>query len=67
MTRLVSVDQAAERLGTTPKHVRRLITERRIAYTRVGRYIRIDVADLEAFVAAGRVESVTYRRALSLR
>ena len=29
---LLTVDQAAERLGTTPRFVRRLIAEKRIAY-----------------------------------
>jgi excisionase family DNA binding protein len=38
------------------RFVRRLIAERRIAYIRVGRHIRIAEADLARFVAAGRVE-----------
>ncbi len=53
---LYTVEQAAERLNTAPRFVRRLIHERRIAFTRLGRHIRINAADLDAFVAAGRVE-----------
>jgi excisionase family DNA binding protein len=53
---LLSVDQAAERLGTSPRFIRRLIAERRIAFTRLGKHVRIDSADLDEFVAAGRVE-----------
>lgn len=40
---LLTVDQAADRLGTSPRFIRRLITERRIAFTRIGRHIRLDV------------------------
>jgi excisionase family DNA binding protein len=53
---LLNVDQAAERLGTSPRFIRRLIAERRIAFTKLGKHVRIDSADLDAFVAAGRVE-----------
>jgi excisionase family DNA binding protein len=55
---LLDVNQAAERLGTSPRFIRRLITERRVAYTKLGKHVRIDSADLDAFVAAGRVEAV---------
>lgn len=55
-TELYTVDQAAERLNTTARFVRRLIAERRIAFVRLGRHVRIAAEDLEAFVAAGRVE-----------
>jgi excisionase family DNA binding protein len=51
------VEEAADRLGTSVRFVRRLIAERRIAYIRVGRHVRIAEADLASFVAAGRVEA----------
>ncbi len=54
---LLSVEQAAERLGTSERFVRRLVFERRIAYTKLGRHVRIDSDDLDAFVSAGRVEA----------
>ena len=57
MDTLLSVEQAAERLGTSVRFVRRLIAERRIAYVKVGRHVRIVQADLVEFVAAGRVEA----------
>lgn len=53
---LYTVEQAAERLNTTPRFVRRLIAERRIAFTRLGRHIRISGDVLDEFVDAGRVE-----------
>jgi excisionase family DNA binding protein len=50
------VEEAAERLGTSARFIRRLIAERRIAYTKLGRHVRIAARDLDAFVASGRVE-----------
>jgi excisionase family DNA binding protein len=40
----------------SPRHVRRLVAERRIAYHKFGRSVRLDPADLEAFIAESRVE-----------
>jgi excisionase family DNA binding protein len=57
MDKLLSVEEAAERLGTSVRFVRRLIFERRIAYAKLGRHVRIDPADLDAFIAAGRIEA----------
>jgi excisionase family DNA binding protein len=57
MDRLLTVEEAADRLGTSVRFVRRLIAERRITYVRVGRHVRIGEADLASFVAAGRVEA----------
>ena len=56
MDRLLTVEQAAERLGTSARFVRRLVAERRIAYTKLGRHVRIAGRDLDTFVASGRVE-----------
>jgi excisionase family DNA binding protein len=57
MERLLTVDEAAERLGTSARFIRRLIAERRIAYTKLGRHVRIATRDLDAYVASGRVEA----------
>lgn len=58
--RLLTVEEAAGRLGTPSRFVRRLIAERRIAFVRLGERkgcpVRIAESDLVAFVAAGRVE-----------
>ncbi len=53
---LLTVDQAAERLGTTPRFIRRLRTERRIAVIKLGKHIRIDSHDLDAYITASRQE-----------
>jgi excisionase family DNA binding protein len=54
--KLLTMEEAAERLCTTPRHVRRLVFERRIAYRKVGRYVRFHPDDLAEYVAAHRVE-----------
>lgn len=53
---LLTIPQAAERLGTPERFVRRLIAERRVRFYKIGRYVRFDAHDLDAFVAAGLVE-----------
>jgi excisionase family DNA binding protein len=62
MDTLLTVEEAAERLGTSVRFVRRLIFDRRIAYTKLGRHVRIAACDLDAFIVAGRVEAGTVRR-----
>jgi excisionase family DNA binding protein len=52
---LLTVDEAAERLRTKPRFIRRLIAERRIPYVKLGAHVRIDDRDIDAFIAAGRV------------
>jgi excisionase family DNA binding protein len=60
--RYLTVPEAAGYLNTSVRFVRRLITERRIAFHHVGRHVRIGVNDLEAFVQAGRVEPIRVGR-----
>jgi excisionase family DNA binding protein len=59
---LLTVEQAAERLGTKPRFIRRLIAERRIEFHRVGRHVRISERALAEFIEAGRVAPVTSAR-----
>jgi excisionase family DNA binding protein len=56
---LLTVAEAAEAMGTSARFIRRLIAERRIAYTKIGRHVRIAEADLINYVATGRVEPVS--------
>ena len=58
MNRYLTVSEAAAHLNTSERFIRRLIAERRIAFHHVGRHVRIALADLDAFVAAGRVEPI---------
>lgn len=53
----LTVDEAAEYMNTTVRFVRRLIAERRIPFHKIGRYVRLKVQDVDAFIDAGRVEA----------
>lgn len=52
---LLTVDEAAQRLSTKPRFVRRLIAEKRIAYIKLGGHVRIEDAAIDRFIEAGRV------------
>ena len=41
MDRYLTVEEAAERLGMSPRYVRRLISERRIPFHKYGRSVRL--------------------------
>jgi len=57
--RLLSVVQVAELLGTSERFPRRLISERRIRFVRVGRHIRIPESSVHEFIRSGTVEPIT--------
>jgi excisionase family DNA binding protein len=59
--KLLTVAEAAERLGTTQRFPRRLIAERRITFVKVGRHVRIQESVLEEFIRSGRVEPLVIR------
>lgn len=61
MDRLLTVDQVAELLGTTIRFPRRLIEERRIAYVKVGRHVRIPERAVAAFIEANTVAPTSRR------
>jgi excisionase family DNA binding protein len=56
---LLTVDEAAARLATGPRFIRRLIAERRIAFVHVGRHVRISASAVEAFIQEGTVAPIT--------
>lgn len=60
---LLTVDQAATYLSTTPRFIRRLVAEKRIPYVKLGAHLRLDKDDLDRFVDAGRVHPQTPPRA----
>ena len=47
---LLDIDQLAKHLGTSHRHIRRLIAERRIPYVKVGRLIRFDPAEIATWL-----------------
>jgi len=63
MERLLSVDDAAEVLGTSARFPRRLIAERRIRFVRVGRHVRIPESAIAEYIEARTVPALAPRRA----
>jgi excisionase family DNA binding protein len=59
MQKYLSVSETAAYLNTSERFVRRLITERRIAFHHVGKHVRFALSDLGEWLTAGRVESIT--------
>lgn len=61
--RLLTVAEAAERMNVGERFIRRLMFEKRIPYRKLGEgragKVRIDEADLDAFIDASRVEAVS--------
>lgn len=47
-----------ERPWLTERHVRRLVSERRIPFSHAGRKLLFDLNDIDAWAEAGRVEAV---------
>ena len=54
---LLTVQEAADRLGTSVRFIRRLRAERRINFIKLGKHIRIDSNDLDSYIYAGRQEA----------
>jgi excisionase family DNA binding protein len=46
----LTIEAAAERLGVSPRLVRRLVNERRIGFVRVGRFIRLRQEDIDSYL-----------------
>ena len=64
--RLLTCQEAADRLGTTERFPRRLVAERRIRFVRVGRHVRIPEGAVEELIQAGTVEPIVRRRGRSV-
>ncbi|MEU8265294.1 helix-turn-helix domain-containing protein [Micromonospora sp. NPDC048999] len=56
---LLTAGEVAARLRATPRFVRRLVAERRIAYVKVGRLVRFEPAAVAAYIEANRVVPTT--------
>jgi excisionase family DNA binding protein len=52
---LLDVLEVAEVLRTTPRHVRRLVEERRIPFVKVGRFVRFDSDEIGIWLSSHRV------------
>lgn len=53
---LLDIGGLADRLGVGERFVRRLVEERRIPYLKIGRLVRFEVGEVEAWIGSKRVE-----------
>ena len=53
---LLDVNQVADRMCVSPRFVRRLVEERRIPFCKLGKFVRFDPVDIDAWIEARRVE-----------
>jgi len=53
--RLLDIDVLAEWLATTPRHVRRLVAERRVPFVKVGHFVRFDPEDITRWIEEQKV------------
>ncbi len=56
---LLTTKEAALRMKMSDRHVRRLVAERRIAFHKIGRSVRLTSADVAEYIASVRVEPIT--------
>jgi excisionase family DNA binding protein len=55
---LLDINAVALALGTTRRHVQRLVSERRIPFVKVGRFVRFDPAELDVWLDTQRIAAV---------
>jgi len=54
LPQLLTIDQLVERLGTSTRHIRRLIADRRIPYLKVGKLVRFDPDEINEWLRENR-------------
>jgi excisionase family DNA binding protein len=50
LPQLLTIDQLADRLGVSTRHIRRLIAEKRVPYLKVGWLVRFDPAGIASWL-----------------
>jgi excisionase family DNA binding protein len=59
--KLISVAEAAQRLGISPLTMRAWVRQRRLPVVRLGRRVLLDPQEVEEYIDAHRVAAVTIR------
>ncbi len=54
-TALLDIEGLAEWLATSPRHIRRLVAEKRVPYVKVGHFVRFDRDDIAAWIEEQKV------------
>ncbi len=60
---LLTIEQVAETLGVSVRHVRRLVFERRIPYLKWGHLLRFDTEEVRAWLGDAHVDGQAAREA----
>jgi len=63
LPRLLAIDELAIQLGTSVRHLRRLVAERRIPFVKLGGKLRFDSAEIARWLDQGRVHDQARRDA----
>jgi excisionase family DNA binding protein len=58
LPQLLTIEQLAERLGVSIRHVRRLVAERRVPYLKVGKFVRFDPAEVSSWLDESRRSAI---------
>lgn len=59
-TTLIDIAGAAEQLGVSVRYLRRLVSQRRIPYVKLGHYVRFDPAEIDEWIDRARVGGLEY-------
>ncbi len=59
-TELLTPAQAGEYLNTGERFVRRLISERRINFHKIGKHVRVSTADLDDYIRRNSIPAVRH-------
>jgi excisionase family DNA binding protein len=54
----LTTEEAAQRVGVSTRTMRRLVSEREIRFMRIGRLVRLQAGDIDAFMAGCVVEPI---------
>jgi excisionase family DNA binding protein len=54
LPQLLTIDQLADRLGVSVRHIRRLIAEKRVPYLKVGWLVRFDPTEIAGWLDNAR-------------
>jgi excisionase family DNA binding protein len=60
-TSLIDIQTVAERLGVQVRHVRRLVSERRIPFIKWGHLLRFDPQEVDRWIVAASVPPLERR------
>ena len=66
-TTLIDIAGAAEQLGVSVRYLRRLVSQRRIPYVKLGHYVRFDPVEIDEWIDRARVGNLDHPDALPRR